>query len=381
MNTAPRTIRVRYSGPSGFSALGGGHAARAWAVGARTLTAARTITLALLLTLAWGGLRAGAKDDATDPRPAPDSERMRPPEPAPQQIVIVPEPGRMGTEIWTDHNVYYNGSKVRISFRATRDAYVYIFDTDTYGVTRQIFPNYYDTDNFVRGGSAYSIPDRHYSLTVSGPPGHENLEIVAVSERPQRIVRDYEDFSSSRPFPEHETGASGLMRALSGERPARDRDKASREDEPRPEVGTRPADEERSTHTIPPQSQTAEPDRSASAAVRPEPPERIIITPPLNPLVIARAETSFRISGPRREDIENGSLNVTSYPSRARVYLDGRYMGTTPRVIALQPGSYEVRVEAAGFLTEQEYYSVRSDEETRAHFFLRPEPGERRRAE
>lgn len=365
------TTRVRYC------ARGGRVRAHRYA----HFAAARTILLAVLLTLAWTAVPASAKDNAPGGRPAsPESERLRPPAPAPQRIVVGPGRDRMGAEIWTDHNDYYNGSKVRITFRATRDAYVYIFDTDTNGVTRQIFPNYYDTDNFVRGDAAYSIPDRNYSLTVAGPAGRESLEIVAVSERSQRIVREYEDFSSRRPFPEQDEGANGLMRTLNDVGRPQDREKADREEGRRDDQGRRPADEGRSTHSIPPQGQVV-PDRPAAREVRPGPPDRIIITPPVAPVVVARAETSFRVRDPRWEEVQNGTLNVSSYPSRGRVYIDGRYIGTTPKVLALRPGSYELLVKVAGFASEEQYVNVSSDRETRIHFYLHRDRDDRPRTE
>jgi len=46
------------------------------------------------------------------------------------------------------------------------------------------------------------------------------------------------------------------------------------------------------------------------------------------------------------------SLNVTSGPSGANVTVDGESKGTTPVVITLPPGSYEVVVELDGYRTE-----------------------------
>ena len=82
-----------------------------------------------------------------------------------------PQNGSLRATIWTDAYRYYEGDPVRVYFRTTQDAYVYIFDRDTEGQTRQLFPNYYDRENFVRGGVTYRIPDRNYGLRVSGPSG------------------------------------------------------------------------------------------------------------------------------------------------------------------------------------------------------------------
>ena len=96
-------------------------------------------------------------------------------------------------DVWTDQDSYYIGDRIDVYFHVNRDAYVYIFNTDTHGVTRQIFPNYYDRDNYVRGGVVYTIPDRGYSLEITGPTGREYVRAIAVTEL-RDFLRRYESF-------------------------------------------------------------------------------------------------------------------------------------------------------------------------------------------
>jgi hypothetical protein len=45
-----------------------------------------------------------------------------------------------------------------------------------------------------------------------------------------------------------------------------------------------------------------------------------------------------------------GSLYITSFPSGATIYLDGKGYGVTPRLIPnLTPGSYELRLSLVGW--------------------------------
>ncbi len=149
-----------------------------------------------------GGNVSGNITIQTDPR--------RDPPPEPQRIIVQPDPppppyippryNYFRTSIRTDRPSYYVGESVRLYFSASEDAYVYIFNTDSRGETRQIFPNYYDRDNFVRGGRQYSIPNRGYALAVAGPAGRESVRIVAYRER-YRALSSWENYTQRDPFP------------------------------------------------------------------------------------------------------------------------------------------------------------------------------------
>jgi hypothetical protein len=118
-------------------------------------------------------------------------------------IAIRPRPiPEFTVSIDTDQEVYYVGEAVEIDFRASEDCRVYIFNTDSDGVTRQIFPNYYDQDNLVRGGRHYTIPTGRYRLVTTGPAGSESLRILAY-RRPWRALESWNEFPSggTDPFP------------------------------------------------------------------------------------------------------------------------------------------------------------------------------------
>ena len=76
---------------------------------------------------------------------------------------------------------YRHGDTLTLTVDVTEDAYVWVFDTGTSGKVHQIFPNRYESDNFVRAGNAISIPPpgSEYQLLVSHPKGVELLTVIA----------------------------------------------------------------------------------------------------------------------------------------------------------------------------------------------------------
>ena len=76
---------------------------------------------------------------------------------------------------------YRHGDTLTLTVDVTEDSYVWVFDTGTSGKVHQIYPNRYESDNFVRAGKAISIPPAgsEYQLHVSHPKGVELLTVIA----------------------------------------------------------------------------------------------------------------------------------------------------------------------------------------------------------
>jgi hypothetical protein len=237
-----------------------------------------------------------------------------PPDREASRITIVPSDG-FAVRIWTDGETYHLGDPVRICFRATRNAYVYIFDTEPNGVTHQIFPNFYDQDNSVRGGITYSIPDVSYELRVTGPAGWETLRIVAVRER-HRFLEDYNrGFNRSKPFPERPSGASALIEKL---------------------------------------EQFSDDDQKQSDRAYPKRPTGITVYPyPYHYPFYAESITGFEVLGDYWEAPSEqavwGVITVSSKPSGARIFVDDHFEGTTPKAISIPPGSHDVMLVMRGY--------------------------------
>lgn len=92
---------------------------------------------------------------------------------------------------------YRHGDTLTLTVDVTEDAYIWVFDTGTSGRVHQIFPNRYESDNFVRAGKAVSIPPAgsEYQLLVSHPKGAELLTVIASKDNVS-MTRDLVDQSA-----------------------------------------------------------------------------------------------------------------------------------------------------------------------------------------
>jgi len=89
-------------------------------------------------------------------------------------------------EIWTDRGdgaIYHAGEAAAIFIRPQQDCYVIVYEIDTDGYLRVLFPSDCFYDGFVRGGRIYRIgrgPLRR--LYVSGPAGVAYVHVIASFE-------------------------------------------------------------------------------------------------------------------------------------------------------------------------------------------------------
>jgi hypothetical protein len=251
-----------------------------------------------------------------------------------EHVRIVPPPtgGPLRVSVKTDKERYHVYDPIKVSFGVNRDSYVYIFTTDPSGITRQIFPNYYDTDNFCRAGKAYYIPDRGYDLEVLGPQGRENIDVVAVMER-FPFLEDYHMYSLSDPYPASREGAVALIREIESFR---------RE----------------------PSAMTKQP-----------------IRPALKENLWATDDTSFYVMGNQSNEppvykvARRGNLDVDTYPSNARIYVDSDYRGRSPQVIdRLDIGFHRVLIEKEGFIPYEVHVYIKGNETKQMDVFLKETP-------
>lgn len=116
----------------------------------------------------------------------------------PLGIVVEPPAGDLTVTITTDKPAYAVGETVRITFTLNRPAYVYIWDIPPDGNVTQIFPNYYDSQNYFPAGThTVPTPGKTYVLRVQPPLGTEWLQIMATTEP----VPAFSGYSPGSPFP------------------------------------------------------------------------------------------------------------------------------------------------------------------------------------
>lgn len=241
----------------------------------------------------------------------PRGVEVRPPDNAP-----------FDASIWVGKSVYNIGEPIRISFRVSADAYVYIFSLGPDGSERQIFPNFYDRSNFVRANRTRSIPSSSYSLTVSGPPGQNALTLVAFRKN-YPFLTEWQRFSASDPYPSARGGAKALQ--------------------------------------------------SRAGSMR-----GVVVGPGSPDIVEAYATFVARGnggdwggSGGSWGDNRSGALAIQTDPSGADVYIDGRRVGRTPDVFRrIEPGMRRVRVERDGYWSAEAVLRIRRGETTRVELDL-----------
>jgi hypothetical protein len=144
--------------------------------------------LVFLIAALTPTLAPGAKEALANRAPAHSG---RPPAPYVQEVVPVPRPDARpapGIDVWTRRGegaALRPGQKVDIFFRARRDAFVLVYNIDTRGRVRLLFPRSPHDDGWVPGRTRIAIPGPHagYELRVVGPPGVERIVALA-SNRP-----------------------------------------------------------------------------------------------------------------------------------------------------------------------------------------------------
>lgn len=276
----------------------------------------------------------------------------------PQGIVIAPVPWeRINISLSSPRSTYHVGQPITLRFSVSRDCYVYLFSTDASGTTRQLFPNCFDTDNFVRARRTYQLPDATYRLIASEPAGPDRLHLIATTERYDWMDRRYSISSTSEPFPVTPNGGSAMSNDLRRE-------------------------EQRSLQLGSPQ---------APARVQPQgrdqsqPSARVEVHPVARPawgerfltINIARAGVHYpyppsfwdgghHMDGSRPATppppaiVEASTVVVRTSPSGADITVNDVFYGRSPIELKLAPGQYDIVAERRGYIPEVAAIRVRS---------------------
>ncbi|MCX7014840.1 MAG: DUF4384 domain-containing protein [Candidatus Sumerlaeota bacterium] len=267
----------------------------------------------------------------------------------PREIVprpIVPLPGHyFSVRVYPNRSSYYIDDRVRVYFTASDDAYVYIFNTDAAGVTRQIYPNYWDRDNSIRGGHLYSIPDPDYALVATGPAGPESLHIQAYRKRWDEL-RPWDRFEKSDPYPKREISPESMRDRIKSQ--AEESDRREHEHEESDRRGRSP--ESLRIQPVPPPypSNFAEDWARFTTMARythyPEPPVPPY-HPPTPPYYPPRPPEYLPTPPvPPAHEEWTGILRIETSPSSCDVYLNGVYSGRSPGTFAAPVGTCEVTI-------------------------------------
>ncbi len=240
--------------------------------------------------------------------------------PSPEEVekmksiqIINPHPP-FSLRLWLDKErgaTYAPGDKIKISFQASRDSFVTLYNYNTEGRVKIIFPNRYSPHNFVRAGQIHSVEGL---IDPHTRPGMEYIQGFATT-RP-RLIGDKEKNLISKEFmPEISKNYRTFTNTIKG-----------------------------IIISMPPTTWTSS--NILGYTVR-------AITPP----------TSY------------GRIVVTSKPQGAKIYLDNVYRGTTPlNLDRVTAGQHQIKLVMAGYQDWSSYISVSPSRTTTVSADLVPFP-------
>jgi len=228
--------------------------------------------------------------------------------------IINPHPA-FSLRLWLDKEreaTYAPRERIKIFFQASRDSYVTIYNYDTEGRVKIIFPNLYLPDNFVRAGEVNSVEGR---IDPNTRPGIEYIQGFATT-RPIFITEKEKVLISKEFMPEVNKDYKNFTNTIKG-----------------------------IIVSMPPTAWTSS--NLLSYTVRPP-------TPP---------PTYY------------GRIIVTSHPQRAKVYLDNVYKGLTPlNLDRVTSGQHHIKLVMAGYQDWSSYVSVSPSRTTTVSADLIPLP-------
>ena len=135
-------------------------------------------------------------------------------------LVLAPPVARaraVGVDIWTDRGkdaVYESGEPVEIKVRASDDGYLLVYDIDSEGYVRVLYP-YEGSSGYVAGRQTYRVPPNQsgLQLVVQGPVGQGYI-VAIVSREPfnalPRFLRPYDPQAEGAGYVGEEEDEEGL---------------------------------------------------------------------------------------------------------------------------------------------------------------------------
>ncbi|MDP2945715.1 MAG: PEGA domain-containing protein [Atribacterota bacterium] len=138
--------------------------------------------------------------------------------PSPEEVekmksiqIINPHPP-FSLRLWLDKErgaAYVPGEKIKISFQASQDSFVTLYNYDTAGRVKIIFPNQYSPHNFVRAGQTYSVDgliDPNTRAGIEYVQGFATSSPILITNREQDLIskefmpevnKDYKNFTNT----------------------------------------------------------------------------------------------------------------------------------------------------------------------------------------
>jgi archaellum component FlaG (FlaF/FlaG flagellin family) len=291
-----------------------------------------------------------------------------------KSIIIVPERPYFTVDVWLNKpegSVYEVGERMEIFVKSSRDAYILVYDINAQGKVTLIFPNKYESDNFVRANEIKKIPSKStYSLRVSPPYGKEYIQVIA-STRPIPIFNQLKELGTAQAFPTlsdnvEEYVQNKLKPYLTGEWVS---------DLTYFYVGRAPAFGTLIVDSTPP-GMTVYIDGSYKGKT----PVTVSVDEGTHYVTVYFENYTFykEVYVGRDQTVKViatlplAQLSLSSSPSGASVYLNGVYQGKTPLTLNLSPGNYTVTFRKEGYREETRNITLSAGETRSVYVTLKP---------
>lgn len=296
---------------------------------------------------------------------------------SPQAIIVNPLPA-FSVDVFVDKDpsgtrtpTYEIGEQIRVGVRVSEDAYVYLFNVRADNQIVQFFPNRIDSDNYVRANRTFWVPPdgARYRLTIGGPEGLD--KVIAVASKRPLSTRELADFEAGGVLAASSLSEAEFARTLAII------------------VEPLPQQDWVTDTALFYVGRQAPPVIFGTIAVRSSPSGANVfingqfagITPVNFGTTAGRHEVRIERSGYEiyRETVtvrpgetvsvsaslsplrRTGTVSFTSRPANAEVYVDGRFVGTTPTgAITLDEGSYQARFVRRGYSDTLVNFTVRA---------------------
>jgi archaellum component FlaF (FlaF/FlaG flagellin family) len=314
---------------------------------------------------------------------------------SPQTIVVNPRP-TFTVEVFTDKDTsgngtpsYQIGEAISIGVRVSEAAYVYVFNIKSTGEVQQILPNRYDADgqnNYLQAGETKYFPPRgaRYAFNVDGPNGLD--KVIAVASRSQLNTNQLASFSNDPNFATSNIGEAGFAQTFSiVVTPIGQGDWVT--DTALFYVGSRPSVPAFGSVSITSNPSGAEAfvdgqfvgftpltfgTRSGNHTVE----VRLDGYDTFSTTVNVPGGQTASVNASLVQTVRNGTVNFTSNPSGAEVYVNGTYVGTTPTGSFSYPqGSYTVQFRLGGYNDSSLNFNVSANSNQTVRADLAPVAG------
>ena len=119
-------------------------------------------------------------------------------------------------KVETDMSVYGKGDLLQAYVTSSEDGYLYLFYRDADAKVSVLFPNRYQTNNFIKGGERVAVPQRQgdtFKITIGAPFGHELLKAV-VTKKPLSFIDNSMDFAKFNIAPVDDQEGNNIAREM-----------------------------------------------------------------------------------------------------------------------------------------------------------------------